>query len=800
MKEIQKVAVIGSGVMGAAIAAHFANAGVLVLLLDIVPEGTTNRNILAEQAIDRLLATDPAPLTHKRHAKLITPGNIEDHLSHLAEVDWIIEVVIEKLEIKQQLYKKIDAVRKHGSIVSSNTSTLPLHLLISDMPASFAADFMITHFFNPPRYMRLLELVTGQATRQDAITVITSFVDKRLGKQVVHCKDTPGFIANRIGCFWLEVGVLEAMRMGVTVEEADSVMGKPVGIPKTGVFGLMDLIGIDLMPLIARSMLATLPEQDTFRTIYSEPPLITRMIAEGYTGRKGKGGFYRLNKKDGQKIKEVIDLQTGEYHPQATPKLESVDAAKAGLRALVTYPDKGGQYAWSVLSQTLNYAASLIPEIADDIISVDEAMKCGYNWKYGIFELIDRLGDDAQTGAAWFANELTKQGKTVPDIIQKAIAKGFYRQENGKRYYMTVKGDYAPIDVDPEAWTLADIKLTAKPLAKNGSASLWDVGDGIVCIEFTTKMNSVDPGILEMINTAINIVKDGEYKGLMIGSDADNFCVGANLGFLLFAANTGAWKMIEDIIKQGQDTYMALKYAPFPVVSAVGGMALGGGCELMLHSDAVQAHIEAYAGLVEVGVGVIPGWGGCTEMLVRAIAARQQDTSTTAKLGRMFSAIAKVRTLNVMPAIAKVFEMISTAKVSKSAEEARDMLLLNHKSHISMNRKRLLADAKQLTLQLAANYQIPKAPTLALPGKTAKAMLSMAVDSFVKSGKATHHDEFIAKKLADILSGGDTDITMQLTEQQSLDHERSVFMELIHNPDSLARMEHMLETGKPLRN
>ena len=798
--EIQKVAVIGSGVMGAAIAAHMANSGMPVLLLDIVPQAAKNRNELAEKAIERLLATEPAPLTHKRKAKLITPGNIDDNLKDLGEVDWIIEVVVEKLEVKQGLYHKIDAVRKPGSIVSSNTSTLPLYELVDGMPKSFAKDFLITHFFNPPRYMRLLELIVGDDTRKDAVQLIEKFVDCRLGKQVVHCKDTPGFIANRIGCFWMEVGLLTAIDQGVTVEEADSVMGKPIGVPKTAIFGLMDLIGIDLMPLIAKSMLASLPIHDEFRNIHREPEVVTKMIDTGYTGRKGKGGFYRLNKENGQKLKEAIDLQKGKYHPQETPKLESVEAAKSGLKALVTHPDKGGKYAWSVLSQTFAYTASLIPEISDDIISVDEAMRNGYNWKYGIFELIDRLGDDEQTGAAWFAEALTKEGRTVPPILEKAAAaKGFYTKENGQRFYLTQQGSYAPIPVDPEAWTLADIKLKSTPITKNGSATLWDVGDGIVCMEFTTKMNSVDPGLLEMMNQAIEIVKK-DYKGLIIGGDAENFCVGANLGFLLFSANVASWKMIEDVIKQGQDTYMALKYAPFPVVSAPAGMALGGGCELLLHSDAVQAHCETYAGLVEVGVGVIPGWGGCTEMLLRSYAARQKEASVTAKLGRMFSAISPVRIANAMPAIAKVFETISMAKVSKSAEEAKDMMILNDKSHITMNRKRLLADAKQRCLELADGYQPPEPQTITLPGKTAKAALSMAVDSFVRNGKATAYDEVVSKKLAYVLSGGDTDIGKPLTEQQVLDLERSAFMELIREPRTLARIEHMLETGKPLRN
>lgn len=788
MTEIKNVAVIGSGVMGAAIAAHMANAGVEVSLLDIVPEKAEDRSCLAANAVKRLLATEPAPFMHKRNARRITVGNLEDDLQLLAKADWIIEAVVERLEIKRVLYHKIDGVRKIGSIVSSNTSTLPLKQLVEVMPGQFREDFLIAHFFNPPRYMQLLELVKGEETSAEAVETIRRFADIRLGKGVVMCNDTPGFIANRIGCFWMMQGVLEAERLGITVEEADSVMGKPVGIPKTGIFGLLDLIGIDLMPLMARSMLNSLPASDPFCQHYREPELVKKMIEEGYTGRKGKGGFYRLYKEEGKKEKQAINLKTGEYAPEQKPKLESVAAAKAGLKALVTHKDIGGRYAWEVLSATLNYAASLIPEIADDITAVDEAMKLGYNWKYGPFELIDKLG------AKWFAEQLAAEGKT-PAPLLVAVGEGSFYQG---RSHFTAEG-YKELPFNPEAWTLADIKADRTPIAKNGAASLWDVGDGILCLELTTKMNSIDPSVLEMINNSIQIVQK-DYKGLIIGTDADNFSVGANLGFLLFAANTAAWEMIHDIIKQGQDTYMALKYAPFPVVSAANGMALGGGCEMLLHSDAVQAHAETYAGLVEVGVGLIPGWGGCKELLHRYLYKERQEKSVIAKMGRMFAAIPFLKTMGAMPSILKAFETIGMAKTSKSAEEARDMLLLNSKSRITMNRKRLLADAKALALQLAENYQPPEPATFQLPGKSARVAMEMGIKALAKSGKATPHDQVVAAKLSEVLSGGATDILQTLSEQQVLDVERAAFMELVKHKDSLARIEHMLEVGKPLRN
>ncbi len=411
--EIRKVAVIGSGVMGAQIAAHVTNAGVPVVLLDIVPKDAADRNMLAKGALEKLQKADPAPFMHPKNAKLITPGNLEDDLNKLAEVDWIIEAVLENPQIKNDLYKKIGAVRKSGSIVSSNTSTIPLAVLTGGQSEQFARDFLITHFFNPPRYMRLLELVTGPKTRPDAADIIRDFGDRHLGKGVVACKDTPGFIANRLGVFFLQCAVNTAIELGLTVEEADAVFSKPAGMPKTGVFGLLDLIGIDLMPLIAKSFLATLPPDDTYRSINIEHPLINKMIADGYTGRKGKGGFYRLTKSDKGKLKEAIDLKTGEYRPSEKAKLAAVEAAGKNLRTLCETPDKIGKFAWMVLSQALSYAATLAPQIADDIVAVDTAMRLGYNWQFGPFELIDKLG------SAWFAGRLKAEGKPIPDLLQK---------------------------------------------------------------------------------------------------------------------------------------------------------------------------------------------------------------------------------------------------------------------------------------------------------------------------------------------------------------------------------------------
>ncbi|MEO2049752.1 MAG: 3-hydroxyacyl-CoA dehydrogenase NAD-binding domain-containing protein [Pirellulales bacterium] len=787
MPEINKVAVIGAGVMGAGIAAQVANAGIPVVLLDIVPSeaqapNAKDRNVIATGAIQRLLKTSPAPLMHPRNAKRITPGNIEDHLDLLADCDWIIEAVIERTEIKQDLYARIDPVRKAGSIVSSNTSTIPLETLVEGMPATFTQDFLITHFFNPPRYMRLLELVTGTQTRPDATQTLRAFADMALGKGVVDCNDTPGFIANRIGMLWIASAMRAAGEEGLSVEEADAVAGRPMGFPKTGIFALMDLVGLDLGPHIAHSMLVSLPADDPYRDIYQESELLKKMIAEGYTGRKGKGGFYRLNKTSGEgqsggkKVKEAIDLLTGEYHPAVKPTLESIAAGKQGLRALVEHPDKGGRYAWKLLSQTLSYAASLVPEIADTVAQIDEAMRLGYAWKRGPFEMIDQLGP------AWFADRLKQQGCPVPDLLKQVGTGTFYQVEDGQLQYFGTDGSYHPLQPNEGVLLLADVKrAAAEPVASNGSASLWDLGDRVLCLEFHSKMNSLDSSSLAMLGKALAIIPQQNFKALVIHNQATNFSVGANIGMALFAANIAAWSEIEEMTGQGQAVYKAMKYAPFPVVGAPSGMALGGGCEILLHCDNVQAHAETYMGLVEVGVGVIPGWGGCKEMLIR------WNNRSDYYQGPM-------------PGVTRVFETISMAKVSKSADEAKELLYLRPNDDIVMNQDRLLAAAKSKALELANHYQPPEEPELALPGPTAEVAFGMAVDDFHHAGKATEHDVVVSKALAHVLSGGDTDLTERVSEDDLLTLEREAFIGLVQTPATLDRIEHMLETGKPLRN
>ncbi|MBP2314853.1 3-hydroxyacyl-CoA dehydrogenase/enoyl-CoA hydratase family protein [Azospirillum soli] len=774
--QIKRAAVIGSGVMGSGIAAHFANAGIPVVLLDIASkEG--DRSAIAKGAVQKLLKADPAPFMHPKNAKLVTPGNLEDDLHLLAEVDWIVEAIVENPAIKADLYTRIDPVRKEGSVVSSNTSTIPLNVLVEGQSEAFQRDFLITHFFNPPRYMRLLEIVGGEKTRPDALAAVADFCDRNLGKGVVRCKDTPGFIANRIGVYWIQTAINAAVDLGLTVEEADAIVGRPMGIPKTGVFGLVDLVGLDLMPHIAKSLLATLPENDAYRAAFREHPVITKMIAEGYTGRKGKGGFYRLNRAGGQKVKEAIDLTTGEYRRSEKVKLESVSAAGRDLKALADFPDKTGQYARKVLAQTLAYAASLVPEIADSIVAVDEGMRLGYNWKHGPFELIDRLG------TAWFADLCRSEGIPVPALVETAAGQPFYRVEDGKLQHLTTAGVYDNV-VRPEGvLLLSDIKRASKPVWKNGSASLWDIGDGVLCVEFTSKMNAVDGDIMAAYGKAMGLIGDGkgQWKALVIHNEADNFSVGANLGLALFALNIGMWPQIEEMVEGGQRTYRALKYAPFPVVAAPSGLALGGGCEILLHSDHVQAHAETYMGLVEVGVGLIPAWGGCTEMLAR------YSKNPKAPKG-------------LMPPIATAFETISLAKVAKSAAEAKDLMYLRASDGITMNRDRLLADAKAKALELAQSYTPPEKTTYTLPGPTGRTALELFLEGFALQGKATPHDQVVCGALAEVLTGGNADITEPVTEERMLGLERKAFMELVRTSGTIDRVEHMLTTGKPLRN
>jgi 3-hydroxyacyl-CoA dehydrogenase len=774
--EIKQAAVIGSGVMGSQIAAHIANTGVPVLFLDIVPKDAADRSMLAKGALEKLMQ-DEAAFVHPDNAKLITPGNIEDDFGKLKNVDWIVEAVKEDPQIKNDLFKIIDAARKLGSIVSSNTSTIPLSVLIGDQSEAFERDFLITHFFNPVRGMRLLELVTGPKSRADAIEIIRDFCDRYLGKSIVLCNDTPGFIANRLEFFFIQSAVNAAIDLDLTVEEADEVCGKLMGVPRTGVFGLLDLIGIDLLPLIGRSLVKALPPDDPYCKLYREPPLFQKMCADGSMGRKGKGGFYRIQKTGVGEIKESINLRTGAYALSKDMHPQTVIAAGNNLHALCDLQDKIGQFAWRVLSETLCYAFELVPATVADITAVDDAMRLGYAWKYGPFELID------QVGTGWLAARLAGESRPRPEFLRNTVDKTFYRTGNNRREFMTVEGAYAPVRRAKGVLLLSDVKRVGQPVASNDSASLWDIGDGVLCLEFTTKANAINAGVLAMIKRTIDGISESRnrWKGLVIYNEGENFSVGADLAFFREQIKNADWREIERLIKEGQALFHALRFAPFPTVSATSGMGLDSGCEIALHSSAVQAYTETSLGLVDANVGLIPGLGGCAQMLGRAFDVQKRQGST-------------------VPPVSQVFETISAAKMSKSAAEARELGYLRPTDGITMNRDRLLYDAKQKVLELAKGYKPPEQWPIVLTGASGRSALDLTIESLREQGKASPHDVTVWKALAGVLCGDESSLPGPGIEEKVMEFECRAFMKLIRTPETFARIEYMLEKGKPLKN
>ena len=773
MSAIERVAVIGSGVMGGGIAAQLANAGASVLLLDVAAEDGPDRSAIARGAVERLAKSRPPAFMHRGAARRIDTGNLEDDLARVAEADWIVEAVVERLDVKRALYARLDSVRKPGAIVSSNTSTIPLARLVEGASDGLQRDFAITHFFNPPRYMRLLEIVRGPATRPDLVERLREFADRRLGKGVVECKDTPGFIANRIGVYWLQCAVVEAMRAGLTVEQADAALGPAAGIPKTGVFGLVDLVGLDLMPHVVASMNDWLAPDDALRDYMEMPDLIRRMIAAGNTGRKGKGGFYRLRREGGERIKESIDLATGEYRRSEHARPAGVEAAKSGgPRALLEHDSVEGRYAWRVLSSVIAYSAALVPEISDDVADVDTAMRLGYNWRAGPFEMADWLG------AGWLADRLHAEGRPVAPLLETARAAGFYREAGGRVERIGPAGGYAPVAPPKGAMRLGDAKRGRERVIGNDSASLWDVGRDVACLEFHTTMNTFDSAILQLIAEALELVP-GRFAGLVIHNDAENFSAGANLGEALFAVDAGTWDRLAAAAELGQSTFKAMKYAPFPVVGAPAGMALGGGCEVLLHCDAIVAHAETYTGLVEVGVGLIPAWGGCKELLARYSRAGPGGP---------------------MPPVSRAFETVGLAKVSQSAFEARELGILRHRDTIVMNRDRVLAEAIDKIHALQPGYAPPEPPVFRLPGRSGKAALELAIGDLARAGKTAPHDVIVADALARVLTGGDADLIDEVAEDDLLALEREAALSLLRTEGTRARIEHMLRNGRPLRN
>ncbi|GMQ75732.1 MAG: 3-hydroxyacyl-CoA dehydrogenase/enoyl-CoA hydratase family protein [Gammaproteobacteria bacterium] len=766
---------IGAGTMGSGIASHLANAGVPVVLLDVVPDGAVGRNVLAERALERMLASSPPALMHAGNARLITTGNIDDNLSSIADADWIAEAVVERLDVKKALYKAVDAARAPGSIVTSNTSTIPLATLTDGMPESLKRDFCIAHFFNPVRYMRLLEIVGGPATRPDVIETLAKFSDVALGKGVVLCRDTPGFLGNRVGVFALQVGMVEAARAGLSVEEADAIMGRPMGIPKTGVFGLYDLIGLDLMLDVVASLQSALAADDTFQEFAGGIPSVAELVARGHTGNKAGAGFYRETGKNGELRREAVDLESGEYGAATRPQPAAADAGETqGLRALVEYPDEHGRYAWRVLARTLSYAASLLPQVGTDIVPIDEAMKLGYNWSRGPFEMIDELG------VAWFRERLRAEGMPVPGILEMVDGSSLYRTAGDHVEHLGYDGSYHPLTRAPGVLRLGDIKRTATVVIENRAASLWDVGDGVACLEFHTKANALVPDSMTLLREALRVVEE-RFIAMLVHNDAPHFSVGFNLEFALAAAKKSAWGELDRALREFQETTSAIKYAPFPVVAAPAGTSLGGGFEVLLHCDALQAHANTVMGLVETLVGLVPSGGGCKELL-RRWCADADDIDA------------------IVAGALRVFELIGMGKTATSPVEGQPYRFFLSRDRSSMNRDRLLGGAKARVIEMARDYAPPAKAGVPAAGPAGRRAMLELFEKLEGRGITAPHDRVVAEHLAEVLCGGGVAAGEIVSDEDLCALERDAFLALAATAASVARIEHMLRAGRPLRN
>ena len=768
--KIRNAAVIGSGTMGSGIAGHLANAGVDVLLLDVASD-TPDRNAVAGAALEGMRVRNPPPFMHPDHAARITTGNVEDHLERASDCDWIVEAIVERIDVKRDLYRALERVRRPGSIVSSNTSTLPLSLLTDGMSDAMRSDFCITHFFNPVRFMRLLELVGGPDTRAEVIDGLARFCDVELGKGVVHCRDTPGFLANRIGVHALQAGLCEAVAQGVTVEQADAVMARPMGIPKTALFGLYDLIGLDLMLDVAASLGMALPPDDAFQTVAAGIPVLHDLVGAGYTGNKGKGGFYRGD----PDAREVVDLETGEFRPVVRAATEAAVAGERdGLRAMAEHPSAAGRFARRVLARVLGYAASLVPEVSDEIVPIDEAMKLGYGWTRGPFEMIDAMGVD------WFRDLLAGEEVPIPPLIDSVRGTSFHRVRDGQVVHFVMGHGYRPLERGPGVVRLSDLSAPVSPILSSRAASLWDIGDGIACLEFHTKANALGPDSMTTMRRALDRVAEA-HRGLVIYSDAPHFSVGFDLGFVRACIAEKRWTELDEGLAAFQATCRAAKHAPFPVVSAASGMALGGGFEVLLGSDVVQAHANAVLGLVEPLVGLVPAGGGCKEMLLRWTAGAR-DTSE-----RVAGAV-------------RAFEIIGMSRTASSPALARPLRLLRDSDRSTMNRDRLLADARAGMQEIACGYSPPAAPEIVAPGAPAYDSMCAMLDELATRGVALAHDRVVSRCLARVLSGGGVRSGRSIDEDELLALEREAFVTLARTPETSARIAHMLDRGRPLRN
>ncbi|MEZ5423326.1 MAG: 3-hydroxyacyl-CoA dehydrogenase/enoyl-CoA hydratase family protein [Pyrinomonadaceae bacterium] len=799
---IKKAAVLGAGTMGAAIAAHLSNAGVPTLLLDIAPsellpaeearglslESPQVRNRIVNSLFDAAKKLKPAPFMSTANASLITLGNFSDDIAKLSECDLVIEAVVENLDIKHKLFAEVDKFRKPTAVIASNTSGIPIDAIAEPFSDDFKEHFVGIHFFNPPRYMKLVELIPGRKTRGEISCGIAGFLDQRLGKGVVPAKDRPNFIANRIGTFGMMATVHEMIAMGFTATEVDQMTGKAIGHAKSATFRTSDLVGLDVLAHVNNNLYPAIPE-DEDREVFKVPDVIERMLAAKILGDKTGGGFFKKSKDaEGKRTILELDLATLEYKQQEKAKFPSIEAAKQiedlpkRINALVWGEDRVGEFLWKTISRMSRYSANRIPEIADSIVEIDNAIKWGFGWEIGVFETWDAIGVERSV------ERMRSEGVSIPENIEKMLASGatsFYKRANGEtEYYDLVNGGYKKVPSRPGVLILKDVKDRTGVIRTNAGASLIDIGDGVACLEFHSKMNSLGADTVGLMHTAIDEVEKN-YVGLVIGNQGGNFSAGANLMLLLLAAQEEEWDDIEMMIRGLQRAVMRMRYSAKPVVTAPYGLTLGGGCEITLHGNRVRASAETYIGLVEVGVGVIPAGGGTKEMAMRA-----------------GDAWAKTPDADPLAFLKKTFETIGTGKVATSAQEARELGFLGPCDSISMNGDRLIQDAKQEVLNLAASGFVAPVERndVNVFGESAESAMKLAIHMMNRGGYISEHDKVIGGKLAHILAGGSINHRTQVSEQYLLDLEREAFLSLCGMRKTQERIAAMLKTGKPLRN
>ena len=800
---IEKAAVLGAGTMGAQIAAHLANAGIPTLLLDIAPreltpedqakgltlESNEVRNRIARSGFEAAKKAKPAAFFVPDAAALVSIGNFEDDLGKLKNCDLIIEAVVENLDIKRSLYERVEQHRRPGSIVASNTSGIPIHLLAEGRSQDFREHFLGVHFFNPPRYLHLVEIIRTEWTKPEVSCFMFGFLDQRLGKGVVPAKDRPNFIANRIGTYGALQTIKTMLSDGYSIEEVDKMTGPAVGRPKTATFRTFDLVGLDVFSHVIKNLYEALPE-DEERDTFVAPEFLTGMVSKGLLGNKTKGGFFKKQKGEGEKPEIwTLDTATLDYRPQQKVKFPSLEMAKnievtgERLKALVWGKDRVGAFLWKTMSQTLSYAANRIPEIADTVVEVDRAMRWGFNWELGPFEVWDAIGVEKSV------KKLKEEGRAIPANVQKLLDSGatsFYKKHDGQDFYFDFASEqYLPLNPIPGTIILKSIKDRTGVIKKNAGASLIDLGDGVACLEFHSKMNAIGGDTLQMLKQSLAEVEKN-FLGLVVGNQGQNFCVGANLMLMLMEAQEENWDELDMMGRAFQASTMSLRYSPKPVVVAPFNMVFGGGCEMVLHGDRVRAAAETYIGLVEVGVGIIPAGGGTKEMLVRAMDSIPKNLSDA----------------DPFPFVKRAFETIAMAKVATSGEEARSFGFLSSDDSISMNGDRLISDAKKEVLALAASgYVQPQQRTdvLAL-GQSALSTFKLGIHQMKRGGYISDHDAEIGVQLARILTGGDLNHPTLVSEQYLLDLEREAFLKLVGMRKTQDRIAHMLKTGKPLRN